>query len=479
MNNRLFFFLLGWMLCIDGIVFLFPVGISFFVGTEGLFLPSFFAALVLSVGCIYYGRHHNKQCSVRESAWYMGVIWMVMTGLGMIPFFLTGQYSVGDAFFESASACTTTGIVLHPVYIQQIAVLGMWRGVLTWLGGLHFILLLATIMPQVSGCFGLFLSARQRIHFSPLFHQLDGRAKRLGFLYVCFTLLIISGYVLCHMPLQDALVQALLTVSMGGGYQTLGTYAHMPGVLGVTSIGMLLGAGNFLLFSKEMRYERLKDMFCDIEWRVFMGLILCGGLGIAVVLYRICSYSMIEAIEYGLFHTLSFLSTSGYVLTDVAKWPDMAVFILFISAFIGGGMGSVTGGLRIIRCIILIKVAIQEMKRTLHPRMVLHISVNKMPVEMQIMSRILTYFFLFVAVFFVSALVISLGGISPLTAMGLSIGALSSTGTTVYLFSHGDIVFLPMWVKVYSALLMIIGRIEIFSFFIMVHTGIQYLRRQW
>lgn len=131
------------------------------------------------------------------------------------------------------------------------------------------------------------------------------------------------------------------------------------------------------------------------------------------------------------------------------------------------------------RVIVLFKMAAREMRRTLHPRMMISVKINGIPVAIKIISRVLSYFCLFVFVFFFSMLVISLSGVSLLEAMGIALGCLSSVGSTAELFGVESYASLPVWTKLYCSFLMIIGRIEIFSFLIIIQAAWTKLRSNW
>ena len=131
------------------------------------------------------------------------------------------------------------------------------------------------------------------------------------------------------------------------------------------------------------------------------------------------------------------------------------------------------------RFIVLFKIAAQEMRHLLHPRMVISLKVSGVPVDMKIISRVLSYFFLFMAVFFVSTIIISLSGMTPLQSMGVAAGCLTSAGATAHLFVVVEFSAEPAWLKAYCAFLMILGRLEIFSFLIVLQTAAQAFKRRW
>ena len=242
---------------------------------------------------------------------------------------------------------------------------------------------------------------------------------------------------------------------------------------------MLLASGNFLLYWKSWERRDFKSLFCDAEWRTFLTVVVVTGCLVSFHLWRFGVYDGWDNLRYGFFQVLSFISTSGFSSAAYSTWPEFDKYVLFALAFVGGCIGSATGGLKVMRFMVLFKMAAQEMRRTLHPHMVISLKIDGVPVDMKIISRVLSYFFLFMATFFVSMLIISLSGVTPVQAMGMAVGCLSSVGSTMDLFGVADVSVLPAWTKLYCSFLMILGRVEIFSFLVVIQTAFGYLRRRW
>ena len=131
------------------------------------------------------------------------------------------------------------------------------------------------------------------------------------------------------------------------------------------------------------------------------------------------------------------------------------------------------------RIIVLFRMAAREMRRTLHPQMVVSLKIDGVSVSMKIISRVLSFFFLYMGVFFFSMLVISLSGIPLLQSMGVAAGCLSSVGSTAELYGLASYASLPVWTKLYCTFVMILGRIEIFSFLIVLQTIAARFHSKW
>ena len=111
--------------------------------------------------------------------------------------------------------------------------------------------------------------------------------------------------------------------------------------------------------------------------------------------------------------------------------------------------------------------------------MVVSVQLDGLPVGAKIAGRILAFFFLYMLIFVLFSLLISLTGITLMQAMGVAAGCLTSTGSTAALFGLKSLYFLPVWAKMVCSILMVLGRVEIFSFLILLDAGTHLLRRRW
>lgn len=440
------------------------------------------AAVALSAFCLYRGRHHKRQVGAGEGAWYMVLVWLILSLLGMVPYVMAGVFtSPADAFFESVSAFTTTGTsVLADGGATLPSSLLLWHSLMGWLGGLNFILMLVSVMPLVSGCFGLTLSVHQSVSFSPMVASMQESARKVGCIYLVITMFSVFLYWLAGLSPTAAVNQGLMTLSTSGGDSLFDFLRYDSRALeGAGALSMLLASGNFLLYWKVWERRSLKIFLHDAELRYFFIMFLSVS---AVVSFHLWHYGIYEGwdnLRYGFFQVLSFISTSGFASTSMESWPEFDKYVLFLLAFIGGCIGSSTGGLKVMRFMVLFKMTSRELQRTLHPHMVVSLKIDGVPVDMKIVSRVLSYFFLVIITFFASMLIISLAGVTPIQAMAMAVGCLSSVGSTMALFGVTDVASLPAWTKVYCGFLMILGRIEIFPILLVLQHSVSYVWRRW
>ena len=275
MNRSIVFYLVSRLALINGLALLIPLLAALWWGEAGLvyFAPALAAALLAAAFCRYRGRHHKRHLGPGEGAWYMVSAWFLLGLLGMIPYVMAGTFaSPVDAFFESVSAFTTTGtscLADGGAGLPQSLLL--WHSLMEWLGGLNFILLLVSVMPQVNGCFGLTLSVHQSVSFSPMVARMQEAARQAGLIYLAITVFSMVLYVLAGLPLGMAVNQGLMTMSTSGG-DSLFDFSQYDSLAleAAGAVSMLLASGNFLLYWKSWERRDFKSLFWDAGWRTFL-----------------------------------------------------------------------------------------------------------------------------------------------------------------------------------------------------------------
>lgn len=351
MDRHILFYLVGRLILVNGLSLIIPLTAGLIWGERGIlyFGPSLIAAVAFSAYCLYRGRHHKRQVGAGEGAWYMVLVWLILSLLGMVPYVMAGVFtSPADAFFESVSAFTTTGTsVLADGGASLPASLLLWHSLMGWLGGLNFILMLVSVMPLVSGCFGLTLSVHQSVSFSPMVASMQDAARKVGCIYLAITTFSVILYWLAGLSPEAAVNQGLVTLSTSGGDSLFDFLRYDSRALeGAGALSMLLASGNFLLYWKSWERRSLKIFLHDAELRYFLMMFVGVSAVVSFHLWHYGVYDGWDNLRYGFFQVLSFISTSGFTSTSMADWPEFDKYVLFLLAFIGGCIGSSTGGSR-------------------------------------------------------------------------------------------------------------------------------------
>lgn len=468
----------------------------------------FFAAIgIFSIitGIIFskLGTGRFQRAPVAESATAILLMYPILAIFGCLPFMLTDWLSPLDALLETVGDLTSAGLSLLPENAPYLLLL--WQSEMMWLGSLLFLIMLVTVLPEVSGCFGISLSLPGGHGFSAIIGQMNLMSVRIIKVYATLTAISFGVFKAAGLNGWDSLLMAMRCISTGGGNffpAEENIYVEYAAIF-----AMLLACGNFLLYYHVIytllppRFEfglnyftRLKQYFLRLKRTIISNAQLVFANEEVKVLYATILFALLiiffritwqgiyfdgnEALRRSLFYIVSFLSTTGVSFYDGSgNVHDFDKFFIFLMAVTGGCVGSVTGGFKIIRLIILIKITAAEVKKTIHPRMMTAISVGDVPVPMRTVGRILSFFFLALITMFICAAVLSFTGPTFSQAVSMSIACLSTVGNLPGLCEPDNFKALSNFGKIFCMIILVIGRLEIFALLIAI-AGIKIRRRK-
>ncbi len=293
------------------------------VAAQGEGLVMFGVPLLVALGSgalfCWLGRAHRRPLRLGEGACFAVLAWLYLAAVGALPFVLSGRLAPLAAFFESMAAFTATGLSCFPAAEALPPSLLLWHGLMSWLGGLTFVVMLVTVLPQVSGCFGITLTARQSVAFSPVWRRMHLALWRGLFVYGGLTALFFAVLALLGLTPFEALLLAMLTISTAGSSLTAAFQPYDSPALEVAGcLMMLVTGGNFLLYWKAISRRSLGLLVRDAELRAALVIAAASGLLIGAHLFLTQTYAAGEALRHGLFQAVSFFTTVGFSSTAVA-----------------------------------------------------------------------------------------------------------------------------------------------------------------
>lgn len=380
-------------------------------------------AVSLVVGGILWmiGRGSKTSAVLRKEAMAtVGLGWVLAGILGALPFLFSGaQRAPGismtpiDAFFESLSGFTTTGAsVLKELEDPTIVARSVlfWRSFTHWLGGMGIIVLFVAILGQL-GAGGKAMLKREVP--GPLTESVRPRVRETALtmwtIYVVLTAFQTIILELCGVPLYDSLCHAFGTLATGGFSTYNNSAAHFNGgpVEATVVVFMVLAGTNFSLFDMLWRRERqrtawgrLKLMSEDPEFRAYLSLLGIATLAIGLSLWWHQIYPGLGlAIRHGLFASVSIMTTTGFGTEDFTHWTEFAKGLLFLLMFVGGSAGSTGGGIKVIRCVLLLKILRIEIERAFRPNVVRPLRLGGAVISDQIRQDVGIYFCLIMLIF--------------------------------------------------------------------------------
>lgn len=371
MNRRVVFYTIGQLIGVEAAVMMLPLCVSLIYG-EGswkAFLITIGIAIVLSALGLLLSRPKNHVIYAKEGFATVALAWIIMSGIGALPFVISGEIpNYIDAFFETVSGFTTTGSsIVRDVEALSHGIL-FWRSFTHWLGGMGVLVFVMAILPS---------SSDRSIHLmraevpgpvvGKLVPKIKETAKILYLIYMVMTFIEVIFLLCGGMPLFDSLVHSFGTAGTGGfGIKADSIGGYSSYCQWVIIIFMLLFGINFNLFYLCL-IRRFKSVLKSEELWAYLGIVLAAATIITVNIMPIYN-SLSQSIRLSAFQVASIITTTGYATADFNTWPVLSKGILLILMFFGACAGSTGGGFKISRVVLLLKAVKREFHRLIHPR---------------------------------------------------------------------------------------------------------------
>ena len=405
------------------------------------------------------------QISNRDTFLIVTIAWVLFSLIGSVPYLISGTIpSVINAFFESVSGFTTTGAsILTDVEAMPYSIL-FWRSLTHWIGGIGIIVLVILILPtlKVNGyhLFSLESSMKEKIH-----PRTTGVVYRIVLIYIGITVLEIVFLALGGMNLFDSICHSFGTVATGG-FSTKNTSLseYSPYVQYVAAVFMFLSAVSYLVY-----YYLLKGNFRKIlnndEFWFYIFMVTASVVFVTLILYFKTDRNLELSFRQSFFQVISQISCTGLASTDYMAFPSIAVFFMFIIMFFGGSTGSTTGSIKMARHLISLKNLRNTLIRIQHPNAVLPIKLNGRNVSDPVVNQVMVFITLYLVIFLAGDLLMQLSGISILEASGASATCMAGIGPGLGASGNmGNFAHFNGMAKVTMMLLMLLGRLELFTF---------------
>ncbi len=484
-NTGIIVRIIGILLIIEGIFMLTALPFSYYFGGEDIFTLRLFdgkhdfwplmisgLATIVIGAIIYYFTKEAQKDSIgkREGYIIVSLAWIVISLFGALPYLLSGAISgYTDAFFETISGFTTTGATILVDIEAMPKGLLYWRATTHWIGGMGIIVLSLAILPFLGiGGMQLFIAEVPGPTPDKLHPRITQTAKRLWGIYFLFTfaqtlLLMVGG-----LDFFDSLTHAYATMATGGFSTKNDSIASFsPYVQYVITLFMFLAGVNFTLHYLAL-HGRLRDVMRNEEFRYFFITIAVITVIITVSLFFSGTSGVEPSFRNALFTVVSIVTTTGFVTADYLVWPGMLWFLIFLLMFVGGSAGSTGGGVKVVRQMLLFKNSMLELKRLLHPQAIIPVRMNGKPVSQDIIFRVLAFFLIYMLIFAFGTFIMALFGLDFESAIGATAASLGNIGPGIGdVGPVGNYSEIPLAGKWFLSLLMLLGRLELFTVLIL------------
>ena len=411
----------------------------------------------------------EKNAEIKKRDGYLIVVsgWLCMTFFGTLPYLLTESIpSFTDAFFETMSGFTTTGsTILDEIESLPKSIL-FWRSMTQWIGGMGIIVLTIAILPLLGiGGMELFVAEAPGPTKDKIHPRIKETAKRLWIIYFSLTALETVVLMFFGLSFFDAINHSLTTTSTGGfstKQESIAAFQN-PFVEAVIVIFMFLAGTNFTMiyFGLKMKFRKIVN---NDEFKWYLSAVFILILLLSFYRTHTSSSDFIHAFREISFQVVSIITTTGYATADYTLWGSFLTFIFFLFLFSGASAGSTSGGIKIVRIILLIKNGLLEFKRRLHPKAVIPVMLNKQAISSTITYNLLAFIFLYLFVFTLGSIFLSFLGVDMLTSISAVASAVGNVGPGIAdVGPSSSFSQLPTSAKWILSLLMLMGRLELFT----------------
>ena len=448
-----------WVYLLQGAVLTFAVGFACFALTG------------------FKRKDYRENLRRREGYAVVAFAWVIISALGALPYVVSGAIpSYLDAYFETMSGFTATGATIL-VDIEAVPRgLLFWRAMTQWLGGMGIIVLSLAILPLL-GASGTSLyhaempgPAQDKIH-----PRVQGIALRLWLIYVVLTVVLIIFLLLGGMSFYDSIAHSFTTISTAG-FSTRNdsiAYYNSPYLQYVIIIFMFLGGTNFALHYHMLK-GRFSSYFKDEEFRFYLIVCAVFTLIVAGTIYFNSGDAPDgeKAFRDAAFQVVSIITTTGYITADFESWSSYSSYLFLVMMFFGASAGSTTGGIKMMRILMLSKTGLLELRRLYHRHAVVPIRHNGRRVGDSQVHAVLAFFTMYILIFAAGSLILAALGMDFKSAVGAAAAGLGCVGPA--LGSVGPVSNfseVPDAAKAFLCFLMLLGRLEIFTVFVLFSPG--------
>lgn len=467
MNKRSIIYILGWVLIVESVAMQIGTVTSLIYGEKEAiyFVATGVVCAILGVLAVKVKKPKNMVLYQKAGFAATALSWILLSLAGCMPFWLSGEIPhFIDAFYETVSGFTTTGsTILNDVEALSKGML-MWRSFLHWLGGMGVIVFLLAIIPKLGGQQNIFLMKAESP--GPIIGKAVPRmrnyATMLYGIYITLTALEFILLLFGGLNVFEAINTSFSTAGTGGFgiYNSNAAAFDSYYVQMVIAVFMLLFGVNFSVYLCLIARKFKQSLKFEELW-IYLGIVVAST---AIIAFNISSiYKPYDAFHQSFFYVTSIISTTGFGLTDVNKWPELSKTVIIILTFIGASAGSTGGGFKISRIILLFKEVRKEFSLLVHPRNVKLVKMDGKTVNHDIMRTTSMYLVLYIGVFAISFLLVSIDNMDFTTSFTAVAANLNNTGPGLGAVgpvgNYADFSILSKIVFIFD---MLAGRLEIY-----------------
>lgn len=465
------------LIAIVGLMFSLPLGLALHLGESEVY-SSFLIPMLISFVLLFAinipTRKFKISINIRQTFLIVAASWIFMSLFGSIPLYFSGAYpSYTDAFFESVSGFSTTGSTVCGHLEQLPRSINLWRCITHWIGGMGIVTLTVALLPLLGvGGFQLIKAETTGPEKGKMTARITTTAKYLWIIYATLTLTEALLLKIAGMDWIDAFSHAFSTLGTGGFSTRDSSIAsfNSASIDIIITVFMFFSGINFTMF-----YYLITRKFSEItensEFKAYIGFVVFSIIAVMLCIMPVYKTAG-TSLRYSAFQVASLVSTTGFGTADFITWPSYAQFWLFFLFFVGGSSGSTSGGIKVVRWVVLGKQINNEIKKMLHPHGVFTIRLNNRVGRKDIVFNVTAFMALYFILVAVTTFVGCLGNLDILTAFTGALSMVGNVGPAAgALGPSGNYGFLPDFVKWWYCFAMLAGRLELYTMLIFFLPG--------
>ena len=479
MNYRTVLHVIAWLLGVVAALMALCAALSFLGGeprseTLALLWPAL--GTLLAAVPLGLATRSDRELGRRDGLAIVAIGWLLVGAVAALPYVLSANIFPGDpvgAFFEAVSGITTTGATALRGIDQAPRSLLLWRALTQFIGGMGVLTLVLAILPFAGGGgMQLFRAEMPGPSKDRLEPRMASTAKRLWAIYVGLAALLALLLRLVGMDSLDAVCHAMAALSTGGfSTRSAGVSAwNSPAIEFLLLVFMLLAAVNFALHYRLLRGD-WRSWLSNRESRFFFAVFASASLATALLVFlrAPAGASFLHTLRGTAFTCASLMTTAGFTTVDYGQWPPLAKGILAVLMLMGGCAGSTAGGIKLGRIQVGAAAVLRAVRHFMQPQAVLPVRMDGKPVDETLVDSIVAFLVLFFAVLLVGILAMLPFVPDASTAISSAITAISNTGPGFSAVGPtGDFAAIPAPGKLVLSLLMIAGRLELYTLLVLL-----------
>ena len=481
LNFKIIINFIGLLLIFNGLCMAMAAFVSFYYSESVIpLLSSSAISIVVGLLCWVIMKNASKDLKKKEGYLIVAFVWVFISLSGMLPYLISGAIpDVASAIFETMSGYTTTGAtILEDIESLEKGIL-FWRSLTHWIGGMGIIVLTIAILPILGiGGMELFLAEAPGPTADKLHPRITQTAKRLWYIYLGLTISETILFKLAGMGWFDAVNHAM-SATATGGFSTRNAsiaYFQSPLIEYMICLFMFIGGTNFTLIYFGFK-GRFKKLYRNEEFKTYMSVVLFFTFIVSVGVFFFKDSSIEESFRHALFQIIAVITTTGFVTADFTSWSSAITIIFFLLMFVGASAGSTSGGVKVVRHLIILKNSILEFKRLLHPSAIIPVRLNKRMIPPKIVFNVHAFILLYLSIFIIGSIFMALFGFNfevklisdnIISSMGSVAATLGNVGPGIGsvgpMSNYAEISNLGKW---FLSGLMLLGRLELFTILIL------------